>query len=229
MDLSTYDIISTATTLVCLDLAKLGAAIDAGAIKIDVIKHKTRSHSHIYFINAKHEEKGKRLYFALPKNLELETIPDEKPKFLIRLKSGSEHAAFEAAMGAFEEAYKTFMNTHVSKMVQDSSELSGEFRLAALAKNDDNSRFLMANQPKDLKAEQSSRLCEAKGSHILITISYIYVLHDSEKARSTFGPTFEVGRFPFKLSMKKERSAGSKRKVEAEEETPAKVAATESE
>jgi hypothetical protein len=227
MDLSAYDISATATSLVCLDIAKLAAAVDAGAILLSVEKHKTRSDSYVYWVNAKHEEKAKRLYFALPKGLQMEVFQDERPKFMIRLKNSSEHSSFDAAMGTFEEAYKGFMTSHIEKMVKESSGADCDFLLATFGKNDDNSRALLANQPKDLKSDQVTRLCEAKGSHILITISYIYVLHDEEKNRSVYGPAFEVGRFPFKLTFKKERSAGSKRKAEVEEGAEAKVAAVE--
>jgi hypothetical protein len=74
----------------------------------------------------------------------------------------------------------------------------------------------MLNLPRGIKSDQILRLKEAKGSHILASISYLWAIDESEKGVMYYGSIFEAGRYPWTPDSGKPPSA-KKRKTEAVE------------
>lgn len=203
------------STFVVHDLPAFTAAIKSGAAVLKVEPHETRSKKVVYYLNATIGSDSHRLYFALPKGSNLEVIPAEKPKLALKIDV-VDGKPVDPIFEAFEASYRAFMKETVEPLLKPISKITSEFRLANFGKADGTtSKFTMLELPRGIKAEQITRLVEAKGSHILISISYMYVMDDAEKGVAYYGSIFESGRYPFTPAV--EKPAAKKRKTEDED------------
>jgi hypothetical protein len=73
-------------------------------------------------------------------------------------------------------------------------------------------RIIIMKEPKDFKTEEFTRLQEARGSHLIACIAYVYENFVDEKNVTFYGPTFEIGRYPLTVDVKEDKR--KKRKIE---------------
>jgi|GEM_PF-6899403 len=203
------------STFVVHDLTAFTAAVKSGTATLKVEPHETRSKKMIYYLNASIGEVSHRLYIALPKGSNLEIVPGEKPQLALKIDV-VDGKPVDAAFEAFESTYRAFMKEAVEPILKPISNTSSELRLANFSKSEGStSKFTLLQLPRGVKSEQILRLQEAKGSHVLISISYMYVMDDSEKGVAYYGSVFEAGRYPFSLNT--DKPAAKKRKTEDED------------
>jgi hypothetical protein len=230
----TYGIVSTKGTFIATDMKKLIDAVEDGKLILEVTQQKTRAQRDIYFITAAMNGIKNRLYMALPPAVHLEQLMEEKPRLVMKIDTDSDGLAVNTEMKDFEEKYRNFMKTKVEPLLIVASGLTSAFQLANFAKSEGaTSKFTLLNLPKTIKPEQITRLCEARGSHILIAISYMFAINDEEKGRAIYGGVFEVGRFPFTIKTVAVKSTTEKTKPIKRksnfEESDAKAICSESE
>lgn len=200
------------STFVVHDLPAFTAAVKSGAATLTVEPHETRSKKMVYYVKATIKDESHRLYIALPKGSNLEVIPSEKPQLALKIDV-VDGKPVDAAFESFEATYRAFMKEVVEPLLKPVASSSSELRLANFSKTEGStSKFTMLQLPRGIKADQITRLQEAKGSHILISISYMYVMDDAEKGIAYYGSIFEAGRYPFTPSI--EKPAAKKRKTE---------------
>jgi hypothetical protein len=210
------------STFVVTDIKSFIKGIDEDRIKLSVTAHKTRSSKEIYYLEAHIADASNRLYFALPAGLKMEALEDEKPKLILKIPTSELGVAASQEMADFENDYRVFMKSKVEPLIVTAAGFDAKktMHLANFAKADGAvSKFALLNLPKAIKPDQVTRLVEAAGSRILITIAYMYVLDDLEKGRAVYGATLEAGRFPF---IEKDKSAMppiKKRKAEFHEDS----------
>jgi len=186
------------STFVVTDIVKFGASVASGLVKLAVTEHKTRSQKEVYFLDCEIDGSKNRLYFALPKGSELDNYIDEKPKVILRIPIDEEGHTVSEEMKKFEVDYKDFMVAHVQPLIAAAAKFDKTMYMANFAKPDSsNSKFCLIGLPRDMKSEQITRLIEAKGSSVLLSVSYMYLLKDEEKGRGIYGASFEVGRYPY--------------------------------
>jgi hypothetical protein len=209
------------STFVVTDIKAFIKGIEADRIKLSVTAHKTRSSKEIYYLEAHIADDSNRLYFALPAGVKMEALEDEKPKLILKIPTNELGVASSADMAEFESDYREFMKSKVEPLIVTAAGFDAKktMHLANFAKADGvASKFALLNLPKSIKPDQITRLVEAAGSRILVTIAYMYVLDDVEKGRAVYGATLETGRFPF---IEKDKSAMppiKKRKAEFHQE-----------
>jgi hypothetical protein len=209
------------STFVVTDFEKFSAGVKDGKMVLSIEAHHTRSNRVVYFLNATLDEKSNRLYFALPKNQTFETLFEEKPKLVMRVDVDAAGVPVDEAFRSFEQSYKSFMQEHVEPLIKSVIKSDSTLKLANFCKSEGgNSKFTIIQLPKTIKPDQITRLREARGSQILICISYLFVLDEGEKGIAYYGATFEAGRYPFSLEPPK---ILMKRKVVESEESPKKI------
>lgn len=195
------DGISTSkSTFVVTNIPSFTRAIKDDKAKISVEMHRTRASRDIYYLNATIGDQSNRLYFALPSGVSLDPLEDEKPKLILKIATDASGAPSMPEMAKFESEYREFMKEMVEPLLVASASFDAKktMQLANFGKSDGaSSKFALLTLPKSIKPEQITRLVEAKGSQILITIAYMYILDDAEKGRAIYGAIFETGRFPF--------------------------------
>jgi hypothetical protein len=186
------------STFVVVSIKAFSAAVSAGTAKLEVLEHKTRSQRDVYFLNCEIDGDKNRLYFALPKGANLDHFIDEKPKLIFRIEVDEAGVPKDAEMKAFEEDYREFMIAHVQPLIAAAAKFDKTMQIANFAKSDSaTTKFCLLGLPRDIKTEQITRLIEAKGSNILLSVSYMYLLKDEEKGKAVYGASFEVGRYPY--------------------------------
>jgi hypothetical protein len=201
------------STCVVHDLKEFTEACVKGTVKIEVEPHETRSKKLVYFVKADVMGEKNRVYFALPKGANVEELVEEKPKLI--LKIAKEDGKYkDPAFEQFETDYKEFMRLCIEPLLKPLSNTTSELKLANFSKSDgDSSKFTILQLPRGIKTDLIKRLIEAKGSHLLISISYMYLLDDKEKGHAYYGGIFECGRYPFiPSSGKPPKSPASKKR-----------------
>lgn len=191
-------LVKSKSTFVVTDFEKFIQGVTDGKMVLTIEVHHTRANRTIYYLNASMGDQSNRVYFALPKNQLFEAIYEEKPRLVMRVDTDEAGKVKDEAFAAFEASYKVFMSTHVEPLLKTVVKTESTLKLANFAKPEmEGARFTMINLPKNIKAEQITRLKEAKGSHILICIGYLYVMDDPEKGVAYYGASLEAGRYPF--------------------------------
>ena len=185
-------------SLVITDITKFQKSVEDGIVKLSVVEHKTRSQKEIYFVHATEEGSRLKLFFALPSGVTLEKIVDETPRLALKITTDEQGVTLDEPLKTFEANYREFIGKHIEPLLKTTAAYDKELKLATFSKADGaTSKFIMLNLPRDMKDENITRLIEAKGSRVLINISYIYLLKDDEKGRAATGSVHEVGRFPY--------------------------------
>jgi hypothetical protein len=163
----------------------------------------------------------------------MDPLEDEKPKLILKISTDASGTPTMPEMAKFEAEYKDFMKTKVEPLLVASAGFDEKktMQLANFGKADGStSKFTLLSLPKSIKPEQITRLVEAKGSKILITVAYMYILDDTEKGKAVYGAIFETGRFPFsdaKVGGDKPKVAKRKANFEADDENELKKERTE--
>ena len=206
-------------SLVITDIKKFEKSVEDGTVKLSVIEHKTRSQKEIYFVHATEAGSRLKLFFALPSAVNLEKIVDETPRLALKIATDEHGVTLDEGLKTFEVDYREFIIKHIEPLLKATAAYDKEVKLATFSKADGaTSKFIMLNLPRDMKDENITRLIEAKGSRVLINISYIYLLKDDEKGRAVYGSVHEVGRFPYlESSGKPPLPKSAKRKATFEE------------
>jgi hypothetical protein len=185
-------------SLVITDIPKFQKSVEDGIVKLSVIEHKTRSQKEIYYVHATEDGARLKLFFALPSGVTLEKIADETPRLALKITTDDQGVTLDEPLKAFETNYRDFITKHIEPLLKTTAAYDRDLKLATFSKADGaTSKFIMLNLPRDMKDENITRLIEAKGSRVLINISYIYLLKDDEKGRAVYGSVHEVGRFPY--------------------------------
>jgi hypothetical protein len=218
-------------SLVITDILKFQKSVEDGTVKLSVIEHKTRSQKEIYFVHATEGGSRLKLFFALPSGVVLEKIVDETPRLALKIGTDEHGVTLDESLKAFEVAYREFIVKHIEPLLKATASYDKELKLATFSKADGaTSKFIMLNLPRDMKDENITRLIEARGSRVLINISYIYLLKDDEKGRAVYGSVHEVGRFPYlEASGKPPLPKSAKRKADFKESELEKKIAKEEE
>jgi hypothetical protein len=203
------------STFVVHDLPAFTAAVKSGAAILAVEPHETRSKKMVYYVKATINEQSHRLYIALPKGSNLEIVPGEKVQLALKIDVVNGKPV-DSTFESFETTYRAFMKETIEPLLKPIANTSSELRLANFSKAEGStSKFTLLQLPRGIKPDQITRLQEAKGSHILISISYMYIMDDAEKGVAYYGSIFEAGRYPFTPS--NDKPAAKKRKTEDDE------------
>ena len=224
--MATEGISRSKASLVITDIKKFEESVVDGTVTLSVIEHKTRSQKEIYFVHATEGGARLKLFFALPSGSNLEKIVDETPKLALKIVTDEQGVTLSEPLRKFEVEYREFIIKHIEPLLKATSKYDKDVKLATFSKADAaTSKFIMLNLPRDMKDENITRLIEAKGSRVLLNISYIYMLKDEEKGRAVYGSVHEVGRFPYvEASGKPPLPKSAKRKANfAESELDAKM------
>lgn len=206
------------STFIVHNICELTAAVKAGTVTLSIEPQETRAKKIIYWLKAKVGEVSNRLYFALPKGSELDDVMDEKPKLVLRIEC-VEGEPKDMQFKFFEQSYRAFMKECVEPLLKPVVKSESELRLANFSKTEAGvgTKFTMLQLPRGIKPDQIQRLKEARGSHILASISYMYAMDDAEKGIMYYGAIFEAGRYPWTPDTGKPPSA-KKRKTDPAEE-----------
>jgi hypothetical protein len=211
-------ITTSKSSFVVTDIIKFIAAIDAGKVSLSIEVHKTRSSREIYYLHAHIEGKSNKLYFSLPTGQHIEKLEDEVPKLILKIAVDKDGVPVSPEMAKFESEYRTLMKEKVEPLLIEAAKIDSKksMVLANFGKSESSTmKFVLCQLPRTIKTDQITRLIEAKGSHVLLSVAYMYTLDDSEKGRLVYGSIFETGRFPF---TEKTESVVSNRKRKSEDE-----------
>jgi hypothetical protein len=217
-------ITTSKSSFVVTDITKFIAAIDASKVSLSIEVHKTRSSREIYYLHAHIEGKSNKLYFSLPTGQQMEKLEDEVPKLILKIAVDKDGVPVSPEMAKFESEYRQLMKEKVEPLLVEAAKIDAKksMVLANFGKSESSTmKFVLCQLPRTIKTDQITRLIEAKGSHVLLSVAYMYTLDDSEKGRLVYGSIFETGRFPF---TEKTESVTSSRKRKSEDELVAKDA-----
>jgi hypothetical protein len=191
---------SSKSSFVVTDIPKFIAAIDAGTVELKVEAHRTRASREIFYLNATIGGVSNKLYFSLPINQSFDRLDDETPKLILKIPVDKDGIAVSSDMAKFEEEYRLLMSSKVEPLLKASAKIdeTKTMHLANFGKSESaTTKFVLCQLPRTIKSDQITRLQEARGSHVLLSVAYIYTLVDAEKGKVVYGSIFEVGRFPF--------------------------------
>jgi hypothetical protein len=188
------------SSFVVTDIPKFIAAIDAGTVSLKVEVHRTRASREIFYLHATIAGSSNKLYFSLPINQSFDRLDDETPKLILKIPVDKDGVAVSPDMAKFEEEYRSLMASKVEPLLKEAAKVDSTktMHLANFGKSESaTTKFVLCQLPRTIKSDQITRLIEARGSHVLLSVAYIYTLVDAEKGKVVYGSIFEVGRFPF--------------------------------